>query len=85
MRNIVIPMLVLAPLSASAIEERSYWCTANGITLTYAKEQVWGADQASLVEAMADSLARCRTDLSQCQVEECFERRGTESLPHRFE
>ena len=70
----LILALLLLSLNAQAAKESTWWCTAKGITLTYATEVVWGGDHATLVEAEADALANCRQILSQCNVEECWDR-----------
>lgn len=82
-KRLILALLVALPVLGK--EAPSYWCTAHGITLSYAKEQVWGHDQISLAEAVADALANCRSILSQCQIEECYKRQGADSLPQRFE
>lgn len=74
MRLVLASLVLLFTSAAVGNDEHTWWCTATGITLTYEKEAVWGSDQATLTEARAEALSRCRADLSQCRIDECFNR-----------
>ena len=85
LKLVALLILFLIVLNARAGQAPTWWCTASGITLTYAKEQVWGSDQLSLPEAKAHALSNCRAELSQCAIDQCWQRKGDTSYEESIE
>jgi hypothetical protein len=80
--NLFVFLLMTSPAYAASVS--TWWCSTQGLTVSYHEEQQWGSDHSTLKLAKAQALENCRETLTQCRIEECWERRSGESerVPH---